>query len=89
MTKRHAPLDDYFEAKPLLLHVRIMQRFISDVVDENPEWRKHLPDLHGAYMDILNEALAPHALTFALALTELEEAFPAILDAKPPSMDDL
>jgi hypothetical protein len=48
------------------------------VIDENPEYRKYFAELYGAYVDILNEELAPHALTLALALTELEDAYPAI-----------
>jgi predicted nuclease with TOPRIM domain len=73
-----APVDQYTEVRPLLRHIRIMRRFLDEVVDENPELRKHYSELHGAYMDILNEELAPHALTFALAVTELEDAYPEI-----------
>jgi hypothetical protein len=55
-----------------------MQRFFDEVVDEEP-YRQFHPELHGAFMRILNEELAPHALTLALAITELEDAFPEIL----------
>ena len=58
------PVDDYFEARPLLR-------------------REFHADLHSAYMDILNEELGPHALTLALAITELEEAFPEIVKLVP------
>jgi uncharacterized circularly permuted ATP-grasp superfamily protein len=73
-----APVDQYTKAQPLLRHIRIMGRFFDEVVDEKPELRAHYTELHGAYMDILNEELAPHALTLALAVTELEEAYPEI-----------
>jgi hypothetical protein len=73
-----APVDQYTEAQPLLRHIRIMDRFFDEVVDGNDEFRKHYTDLHGAYMDILNEELAPHALMLALAVTELEDAYPEI-----------
>ncbi len=72
------PLDDFVAARPLLQHIRITQRFFDEVVDEVP-YRQFLPELHGAFMRILNEELAPHALTLALAITELEDAFPEIL----------
>jgi len=78
MKTKRSPLDEYVIVQPLLLHIRIMNRFFTEVVDENPEFRRHLPELHGAYMGILNEELAPHALTFALAVAELEDAFPEI-----------
>jgi hypothetical protein len=71
-------MDNYFEAQPLLRHIRVMERFFREVVDSQLEYRKHLPDLHVAYMAILNEELAPHAVMLALAITELEDAFPDI-----------
>jgi len=37
------------------------------------EYRKHYADLHVAYMDILNEELAPFALLLALSLAEFED----------------
>jgi hypothetical protein len=72
------PLDAYVDVQPLLRHIRVMWRFFEEVIDENPEYRKHFSELYGAYTDILNEELAPHALTLALALTELEDAYPVI-----------
>src|ERR1051325_1271194 len=78
LAERAVPLDDYSEVQPLLRHVRIMERFFDEVVDENPQFRKHYSDLHVAYMRILAEELAPHALPLALAITELEDAYPDI-----------
>ena len=76
-TRRHAPLDFYEDAKPLLRHIRVMGKFY-DVLDANPVTRELLAELHCAYMDILQKELARHALTFAIALTELEDAYPEI-----------
>lgn len=72
------PLDKYFEARHLLQHVRVMHE-VMDVVDHDPKTRTFHADLYSSYMKILNKELAPHALTFAFALTELEEAFPEIV----------
>lgn len=71
------PIDDYFEARPLLRHVRVMER-VMDWADEDPKTREFHAEMHCAYMNILSKELASHALTFALAITELEEAFPEI-----------
>jgi hypothetical protein len=76
------PLDDYFEARPLLRHIRVMHE-VMEVVDDDPQKRVFHAELYCAYMDILNKELAPYALTFALALTELEEAFPEIAALVP------
>ena len=72
------PVDDYFEARPLLRHIRVMER-VMDWMDETPDRRKFHADLHCAYMNILQEELAPYALTFALAITQLENAYPDIV----------
>lgn len=79
-SERRPALDQYIEVKPLLRHVRIMRRFFDEVIDGSPEYRKHYPELHVAYMKILNEELAAHALTLALAIVQLEEVCPAISD---------
>lgn len=71
------PVDDYFEARPLLRHIRVMKQ-VMDWIDEDPKTREFYSELHCAYMDILSKELAPHALMFALAITELENAFPEI-----------
>ncbi len=78
------PLDYYNEARPLLRHVRVMNRFFDEVVAE-PPYRKFHFDLYDAFLKILNEELAPHALTLALAITELEDAFPGIAGARDES----
>ena len=81
MTDRESnPLDYYDDVRPLLRHIRIMHRFFDEVVDEEP-YRKFHPELYGAFIDILTQELAPHALTLALAITELEDAFPEIANA--------
>jgi hypothetical protein len=82
--RRNTPLDEYIEAQPVLLHVRIMERFFDEVVDEDPVLRRHYSDLHVAYMDILNEELAPYALMLALALVQLQDRYPEIERADTP-----
>ena len=72
-----SPLDEYVEAQPLLRHIRVMHRFFDEVVDTEP-YRHFHPDLHEAFMRILNEEFAPFALVLALAVTELEDAYPEI-----------
>lgn len=72
-----APLDKYLEARPLLRHVRVMHE-VMDVVDGDPKTRTLHAHLYRAFMDILNKELAPYALTLALAITEVEDAFPEI-----------
>jgi disulfide oxidoreductase YuzD len=71
------PLDDYFEARPLLRHIRVM-KMVMDWIDEDPKTRAFYPELHCAYMDILSKELAAHALTLAMAITQLENAYPEI-----------
>lgn len=73
-----APLDDYLEARPLLRHVRVMER-VMDWVDEDPKTREFYSEMHCAYMDVLAAEFAPHALMLALAITELENAYPEIV----------
>jgi hypothetical protein len=78
-----APLDEYLAVQHILRQARLMKRFFEDVVDEKPVLRPHLPELHCAYMDLLNEQLAPYALTLAVAVVELEDAYPEITRPEP------
>jgi len=82
--KESNSMDYYNEARSLLRHVRIMNRFFDEVVAE-PPYRQFRIDLYDAFLKILNEELAPHALTLALAITELEDAFPEIASARDES----
>lgn len=61
----------YRKVQPLLRHVRVMERFFREVGD-HPNYGQDYSELHGAYMKILNDELAPHAL--ALAICELQDA---------------
>jgi hypothetical protein len=81
--KTPPPLGDYIEVQPALHMVRIMRRFFGEVVDCEA-FRPILPELHVAYMEILNEELASYALSLALAITELEDAYPEIDRRSPP-----
>ena len=65
----------------ILRHVGLMRRFFNDVVDEDPKTRVFLPELHCAYMDMLNEEFAPHALDLALALAAWENRASALATA--------
>ena len=65
----------------ILRHIRLMRRFFNDVVDEDPEKRAFLPEMHCAYMDMLNEEFAPHALDLALALAAWERRAVALATA--------
>lgn len=65
----------------ILRHVRLMRRFFNDVVDEDPKTRAFLPELHCAYMDMLNEEFAPPALDLALALAAWEKRASALATA--------
>lgn len=77
-TEPRAFLDAYEEVAPLIRQVRFMERYMGEVIDEDDELRRRLPELHVAYMDMLNEEFAPHAVTLALAIMELEDAYPEI-----------
>ena len=66
MTSRAEPAafdGEYEEIQPLLRHIRIMQRFFHEVIDADPDYRKHCTSLHIAYMNILGDELTPPALT--------------------------
>jgi hypothetical protein len=76
-------MNDYFEVRPLLRHLRVMHRVMA-WMDNDPARRDLYAELHCAFMDILAEEFAPHAVTLALAITELEDAFPDILAARDP-----
>lgn len=70
-------IDQYEEMLPILLHVRVMER-VMDAVDDDPQMRVFHAALHCIYMDIVNEVIGEHALELALALIQLEEAYPEI-----------
>jgi len=65
----------------ILRHVRLMRRFFNDVVDEDPKTRAFLPELHCAYMDMLNEEFAANALSLALGLLAWVERAAALSKA--------
>lgn len=71
------PINRYIEARPLLLHLRVMDRFFDEVVDHEP-YREHYAALMVAFADILNEELAPFAFALAVAVQQLEEACPEV-----------
>ena len=81
MKEPTGPVDIYFNTRPLLRHVRIMNR-VMDWVDNDPRAREFYVDLYSLYSEILQEEFAPDALMLALAVAELEDAFPAIAALK-------
>jgi hypothetical protein len=75
---RHARITQYLEVRPLLRHVRVMER-VMEWVDDDPVRRKFHAEMYGVFMDILQEEFAEHAITLAMAICELEDAFPEIV----------
>lgn len=69
-------LPNYY-ASPHVVHVlqrvETMRRYFDEVVDENPDFRRHYPEQHVAYMNILNDEIAPYALWLAITILSLEE----------------
>lgn len=82
MSKNEPPpeplMECYAAVESLLRHLRIMRR-VMDWVDIDPQTRAFYPELHCAYMDVLQDELAPHALKLALAIIQLEDAYPSIV----------
>jgi hypothetical protein len=68
---------EYIEVRPLLRQVRVMFRFLDEVIDEEP-YRHFYSELLFAFLRLVNEEFAPAAINLALALTELEDAYPEI-----------
>jgi hypothetical protein len=63
--------------QPALHMVRVMNRFFGEVVD-CPAFSPFMQELRVGYMEILNEELSSYALDLALAIVELEVAYPEI-----------
>jgi hypothetical protein len=76
------PVDHYFQVRPLVRHIHIMSQ-VMQWVDANPEAREFYADLYRFYTQILQEEFAPHAWLLALAVSQLEEAFPEIAALGP------
>jgi hypothetical protein len=74
------PVDDYVSVQQLIRQVRVMER-IMEWVDAQPEMRKFYCELHIEIMHILGEEFAPHAMTLALTIAQLENAYPEIREA--------
>lgn len=76
-TKEWPPVsrDIYEDLRPVLALVRVMRRFLDEVIDEDAELRPHRARLDTAYEEILLAELAPHALVMADMLLDLEDAY--------------
>lgn len=75
-------IDQYEEMEPILRHVRVMEAVMTAVQD-HPKMRDFYSELYGVYMGILNREIAEHALELALALKQLEAAYPEIGKPEP------
>jgi hypothetical protein len=73
----HQVMPDHYENDDIphvLARVRFMRRFVSEGLERVPQVRKQSVAIHGAYMDLLREELAPYALDLALSLIALEDS---------------
>lgn len=67
---------DYYENDDIahvIARVRFMGEFM-DAIDKRDDLRSTYTELHGIYMDLLEEILAPYALDLALSLIALEDS---------------
>jgi hypothetical protein len=77
-----SPLDDYEACEPIIRHVRVMGK-LMDKVERHPELGPHYAELHGLFMNVLSDEFQPFGLMLALAVSQLEDAYPEIIRAKP------
>jgi len=67
---------DYYETDDIahaLARVRFMGEFM-DAIENHDILRPMYAQVHGLYMDLLADVLAPYALDLAISLVELEDA---------------
>lgn len=76
-------LPHYEEVAHLVRHVRLVRDFFGDAVYRSPI-HLHYVRLYDAYMDRLNREFAPYAVVLAMAIKELEDAYPDIERPKLP-----
>lgn len=81
-----SPLDDYEACEPIIRHVRVMGK-LMDKVEAHPEIGPHYAELHGLFMDVLSEEFRPFGLMLAMAISQLEDAYPEIVRPKPTWAD--
>lgn len=67
----------------VIARVRFMSEFM-DAIDDRDDLRRMYTEVHGLYMDLLEEILAPYALDLALSLIALEDAH----EPAQPEADD-
>lgn len=66
---------DYDELRPILAHIRVMRRFLKEVIEPDPELNPFYAKLDVAYGELLQTVLAPYAHRMAVMLVELEDAY--------------
>jgi hypothetical protein len=64
----------YAELRPVLALVRVMRRFLEEVIEPDPELNPFYTRLDSAYTELLQRELAPHAFDMASMLIDLEDA---------------
>lgn len=65
----------YDELRPALQLVRVMYRFLDEVIETDPELKPLYFRLTAAYADLLQKELAPLAFRMADMLVALEDAY--------------
>ncbi|MGN6186856.1 MAG: hypothetical protein ACTHQM_24745 [Thermoanaerobaculia bacterium] len=68
-------IDSFQQLKPALGHVRVMYRFLHEVVATDPDLKPHYNRLLLSYAAILQQELAPYAFDMADVLVALEDAY--------------
>lgn len=70
-----AASNSYDALRPILAHVRVMRRFLDEVIEPDPELKRFYAKLDVAYAELLQRELAPHAYAMAALLLDLEDAY--------------
>lgn len=66
---------EFDELRPILALVRVMRRFLDEVIEPDPELNPHYAKLDVAYAELLERELAPHAYVMAAILIALEDEY--------------
>ena len=75
---------DYEELRPVLALVRVMRRFLDEVIEPHPELNRYYAEIDCAYAELLHSELAPHAYAMAAILVKLERAYAPDRVPTPP-----
>jgi hypothetical protein len=75
-------VDTYAALRPKLQLVRVMYRFLHEVIATDPELKPHYNRILLAYADLLQKELAPLAYDMATMLLALEDEHAAKSDSR-------